>query len=73
MESEQVMVQNYAQGSDWASAHITEQTGPVSYEVTMDDTNQTWRRHLDAIQRYLPVNDSLPDYPNGQFSDLTST
>ena len=67
MEGEQVMERNYAQGPDWVPAHITEQTGPVSYKVTVDDTNQTWRRHLDAIRRYFPVNNSPFDNPMDSF------
>ena len=67
MEGEQVMVRNYAEGPDWVPARITEQTGPVSYKVTLDDTNQTWRRHLDAIRRYFSVNNSPFDNPMDSF------
>ena len=47
------MVRNHAQDPDWVSASITEQTGPVSYNVKVHDTNQIWRRHLDAIRNYM--------------------
>ena len=47
------MVRNHAQDLDWVSASITEQTGPVSYNVKVHDTNQIWRRHLDAIRNYM--------------------
>ena len=59
MVDDHVMVKNHAQGPDWMSAYITEQTGPVSYNVRVDDTNQIWRRHIDAIRKYSPENVSV--------------
>ena len=41
------------------SASITEQNGPVSYNVRVHDTNQIWRRHLDAIRNYSSENVSV--------------
>ena len=53
------MVHNHAQDPDWVSASITEQTGPVSYNVRMHNTNQIWQRHLDAIWNYSSENASV--------------
>ena len=40
-----MMVRNYSQGDPWVQAHIIEQSGPVSYKVSVDSTNQIWHCH----------------------------
>ena len=49
-----VMARNYAVGPKLVRAQITEQSGPISYKVTVNTTNQIWRRHQDAIHKYVP-------------------
>ena len=44
-----VMARNHAEGPKWVRAQITKQSGPTSYKVTVNTTNQIWRRHQDAI------------------------
>jgi len=69
------MVRNYAEGPTWVHAHITEQSGPVSYKVTVDATNQEWRRHQDAIHNYASENtpvdlNNSPPMDDFQFSPV---
>ena len=45
------MLPTYAEGHDWMLAYFTEQSGPVSYSVTVGDTSQT----CQASKRYLEV------------------
>jgi len=40
-----VIVHNYSLGNPWVQGCIIEQSGPISYKVSVDSTNQTWRRH----------------------------
>ena len=54
-----VMVHNHVQDPDWVSVSITEQNGPVSYNVRVHDTNQIWQRHIDAIWNYSSENVSV--------------
>ena len=49
-----VMARNHAEGPKWVRAQITKQSGPTSYKVTVNTTNQIWRRHQDAIRKYVP-------------------
>ena len=49
-----VMARNYAEGPKWVRAQITKQSGPVSYKVTINATNQIWWRNQDAIHKYVP-------------------
>ena len=51
---DRVMVRNYSQGDPWVQARVIEQSGPVSYKVSVDSTNQMWRRHQDDIRRFYP-------------------
>ena len=47
---DRVMVRNYSLGDPWVQAHVIEQSGPVSYKVSVDSTNQMWRRHQADIR-----------------------
>ena len=43
-----VYARNYAQGEKWIPGKIEERTGPVSFEVELND-NQRIRRHQDQV------------------------
>ena len=61
-----VMVCNYFQGDPWVQAHTIEQSGPVSYKVSVDSTNQMWHRHQDDIRQFSheTITDSFETMPN---------
>ena len=70
-----VMACNYAEGPKWVCAQITEQSGPVCYKVTVNTTNQMWRRHQDAIRKYVPNDTSAnmdirASLSNSEFSPI---
>lgn len=46
---EQVLVQNFRGEPRWLEGTVTEQTGPVSYKVLVED--QLWRRHVDQMHK----------------------
>ena len=49
-----MMFHYYSRGDPWVQVCIIEQCGPVSYKVSVDSTNQMWRRHQDDIRRFSP-------------------
>ena len=67
------MVRNYSRGDPWVQARVIEQSGPVSYKVSVDSTNQVWRRHQDDIHRFSPemVTDNFETMPNNSDSVAT--
>ena len=67
------MVCNYSRGDPWVQACVIEQSGPVSYKVSIDSTNQVWRRHQDDIHRFSPetVTDNFETMPNNSDSVAT--
>lgn len=53
---EPVLVRNFSpKGEKWVEAHISAQTGPISYKVN-SGSGVEWRRHLDQI---LPRQDKM--------------
>ena len=70
---DRVMVRKYSQGDPWVQARVIEQSGPVSYKVSVDSTNQMWRRHQDDIRQFSPemVTDNFEIMPNNSDSVAT--
>ena len=70
---DRVMVCNYSRGDPWVQACVIEQSDPVSYKVSVDSTNQLWRRHQDDIHRFSPetVTDNFETMPNNSDSVAT--
>jgi len=68
-----VMVRNYSRGDPWVQARIIEQSGPMSYKVLVDSTNQMWRRHQDDIRQFSPetIIDNFRTMPNNSDSIAT--
>ena len=46
---QQVLVQNFRREPRWLAGTATEQTGPVSHKVLVED--QLWRRHVDQMHK----------------------
>ena len=62
-----VLVKNYAQGNKWLNGVIAEQTGPVSFNV--DVNNQMYHRHVDQLL-YRCGNDDKEKIQNNDRNDL---
>ncbi|KAH8355762.1 hypothetical protein KR084_002799 [Drosophila pseudotakahashii] len=52
-----VWVRNYSSGRKWIEGRVSEQTGPISYTVDLDDSRVV-RRHLDQLQAREPTTPS---------------
>jgi len=50
-----MMVHNYSRGDPWVQVRIIEKSGPVSYKVSVDSTNQLCRRHQEDIHQFSPA------------------
>ena len=50
----------------YRQACTIEQSGPVSYKVSVDSTNQMWHRHQDDIRQFSheTITDSFETMPN---------
>jgi hypothetical protein len=46
---QQVMARNLRQGPAWVPGRITEQLGPVTFVVSVNN-GQTWKRHIDHLK-----------------------
>ena len=46
---QQVLVKSWRPGPDWVPGVITQQLGPVSYLVKLNDGRE-WKRHIDHIK-----------------------
>ena len=46
---EQVLVQNFRGEPRWLEGTVAKQTGPVSYNVLVED--QLWKRHVDQMHK----------------------
>ena len=66
-------MRNYSRGDPWVQARVIEQSGPVSYKVSVDSTNQMWHRHQDDICRFSPETgvDNFETMPNNSDSVAT--
>ena len=49
-EGEKVFARNFGRGETWLSGHITESSGPVSFQVKLQD-GRTIRRHQDQLRK----------------------
>ena len=66
---ESVWVQNLRGEPKWLRGVILDQTGPISYRVSVND--QIWRRHIDQLRSSVPSNtgssssrDSVDAFPD---------
>ena len=47
---EEVFLRNFGQGERWLPGHIRAQTGPLSFEIQLQD-GRTCNRHMDHIRK----------------------
>ena len=69
---ERVMVKNFRSGPNWVPATITQQDGPVSYTVCVEN-GQLWKRHLDHIKskgQNVPTEFSPSDVDTSTFTEI---
>ena len=66
-QGQAVYARNFREGERWLPGHIVEVTGPVSYNIQLDD-GRYWKRHQDHIRSRLVVPDDSSDIPS---SDTT--
>ena len=66
-QGQAVYARNFREGERWLPDHIVEVTGPVSYNIQLDD-GRHWKRHQDHIRSPLVVPDDSSDIPS---SDTT--
>lgn len=60
-----VFVRNYRQGDTWLAGEVLSKTGPVSYQIRLDD-NRIRRCHVDQIRSRsveVPPTNVVPDLP----------
>ena len=46
-----VFARNFGRGHSWVPAVVLARTGPVSWQVEVEETGLRWRRHVDQIRR----------------------
>ena len=46
-----VFAKSFRDGPTWVPAVVTAQTGPVSYNVELEESGSIWRRHVDQLRR----------------------
>ena len=67
MQGQAVYARNFREGERWIPGYIVEVTGPVSYNIELED-GRNWKRHQDHIRSRLVVSNDLSDIP---FPDTT--
>lgn len=66
-----VMVRNYRSGPAWVKGTISEQRGPLTFMVTVND-GQLWKRHVDQIKHFQQKTSTefdTPENADSMFSD----
>ena len=65
-----VFVKNFGPGRKWLPGKVTKVTGPVSYQVKLEDGRQR-RCHVDQLRIRVVAPDSVPEVPEpGPVEDL---
>ena len=61
-QGQAVYARNFREGERWIPGHVVEVTGPVSYNVELED-GRHWKRHQDHIRSRLVVPNDSSDIP----------
>ena len=75
---EEVFFLNFGQGERWLPGHVRAQTGPLSFEIQLQD-GRTCNRHMDHIRKHVVRSDQLAqladdeNIPQPLMNDITNS
>ena len=61
-QGQAVYARNFREGERWIPGYVVEVTGPVSYNIELED-GRHWKRHQDHIRSRLVVSNDSSDIP----------